>query len=58
LIHQVPQRLALGLVELILREVRLQKNLSDTRCVRNDNWGVDRRGIWVDRGCAARFTIY
>jgi len=41
-----------------VRDVRLQKNLSDTRCVRNDNWGIDRRGIWVDRGCAARFTIY
>jgi hypothetical protein len=40
------------------RDVRLQKNLSDTRCIRNDNWGVDRGGIWVDRGCAGRFTVY
>ncbi|HEY2385800.1 MAG TPA: DUF3011 domain-containing protein [Candidatus Binatia bacterium] len=40
------------------RDARLQKNLSDTRCIRNDNWGVDRGGIWVDRGCAGRFTVY
>ncbi len=40
------------------RDVRLQKNLSDTRCVRNDNWGLDRGGIWVDRGCAGRFSVY
>ena len=40
------------------RDVRLERNLSDTRCRRNDNWGVDRGGIWVDRGCAGRFTVY
>ena len=39
------------------RSVRLEKNLSDTRCIRGDNWDVDRRGIWVDRGCAARFRV-
>jgi hypothetical protein len=39
------------------RHVRLTKNLSDTRCIRGDNWDVDRRGIWVDRGCAGRFVV-
>lgn len=37
--------------------VRLTRNLSSTRCVRGDNWDVERRGIWVDRGCAGRFAI-
>jgi hypothetical protein len=39
------------------RHVRLTKNLSGTRCVRGDNWDVDRGGIWVDRGCAGRFEV-
>jgi hypothetical protein len=39
------------------RHVRLTKNLSDTRCIRGDNWDVDHRGIWVDRGCAGRFVV-
>jgi len=41
-----------------IRDARVEKNLSDTRCRRDDNWGIDRGGIWVDRGCAARFLVY
>jgi len=37
--------------------VRLSRQLSDASCVRGSSWGVDREGIWVDRGCAAEFTI-
>src|SRR5581483_3225532 len=34
-------------------DARLVRQLSDTRCIRGQNWGVDRRGfLWVDRGCA------
>lgn len=39
------------------RNVRLVRQLSDTRCVRGDNWGTNRNGIWVDRGCSGRFEI-
>jgi hypothetical protein len=39
------------------RRVRLERQLSDTPCRRGENWGVDREGVWVDRGCAAVFTI-
>lgn len=39
------------------REVRLVRQLSDTRCVRGDNWGANRNGIWVDRGCSGRFEL-
>ncbi len=38
------------------RDARMVRQLSDTQCVRGMNWGVDRRGIWVDRGCAGRFV--
>ena len=38
------------------RDARLVRQLSDTTCVRGRNWGVDRRGLWVDKGCAGRFV--
>ena len=37
------------------RDARLERQLSDTRCVRGQTWGIDRHGLWVDRGCAGRF---
>jgi len=37
------------------RDARLQRQLSDTRCVRDKNWGIDRHGLWVDGGCSGRF---
>jgi hypothetical protein len=37
--------------------IRMSRQLSDASCVRGSSWGVDREGIWVDRGCAAEFTI-
>jgi len=37
------------------RDARLEQQLSDTRCVRGKTWGIDRHGLWVDRGCAGRF---
>jgi hypothetical protein len=38
------------------RDARLVRQLSDTPCRRGQNWGVDRHGLWVDRGCAGRFV--
>lgn len=38
-------------------DVRLVNNDSDTRCREGYNWGVQRDGIWVDRGCRGRFVI-
>jgi len=37
--------------------VRLERQHSSTRCRQGDNWGFDRRGIWVDRGCDAEFRV-
>lgn len=37
--------------------VTLEKQLSDTDCVYRDNWGYDREGIWVERGCRAEFRL-
>jgi hypothetical protein len=39
------------------RDVWLERQLSRERCVRGDNWGVDWRGIWVDRGCNGEFVV-
>jgi hypothetical protein len=37
--------------------VRLEKRLSDAPCRQYDTWGTDGGGIWVDRGCAAIFSV-
>lgn len=38
------------------RDAELVRQTSSTRCVRGQTWGVDRRGVWVDRGCAGIFA--
>jgi hypothetical protein len=37
--------------------VRLLRQRSDSPCQRDFSWGVDRRGVWVDRGCRADFEV-
>jgi len=37
--------------------VRLTRQLSSTHCRMHDNWGYDRNGVWVDRGCRAEFSV-
>ncbi|TCV93919.1 DUF3011 family protein [Luteibacter rhizovicinus] len=37
--------------------VRLIKRKSDARCNEGEGWGWDGRGIWVDRGCRAQFSV-
>jgi Protein of unknown function (DUF3011) len=39
------------------RDVRLARQISGSACIRDNTWGVDRRGLWVDRGCRADFTV-
>jgi Protein of unknown function (DUF3011) len=39
------------------RDVRMARQISGSACVQNDTWGVDRRGLWVDRGCRADFNV-
>jgi len=35
----------------------LYRQLSQASCRYNDTWGYDRRGVWVDNGCRAEFTL-
>lgn len=39
------------------RGVELVRQLSRSRCVRGQSWGVDRTGIWVNGGCRAEFRL-
>ncbi|MBX3726583.1 MAG: DUF3011 domain-containing protein [Xanthomonadales bacterium] len=39
------------------RGVELLRQTSRTRCEFGRTWGWDRRGIWVDGGCAADFRV-
>lgn len=38
------------------RGVQLVRQTSDSACVQGQTWGVDRRSLWVDRGCAGVFA--
>jgi len=38
-------------------DVSLDRQISGSPCVEGQSWGVDRRGLWVDRGCRAYFTV-
>lgn len=37
--------------------VRLERQLSSTRCVQGRNWDYNWREVWVDDGCAAEFRV-
>lgn len=37
--------------------VSLQRQLSQSRCVKDRSWGYDRGGIWVSEGCRAEFYV-
>jgi hypothetical protein len=38
-------------------QVRMERQISGSPCIQGQTWGVDRQGLWVDRGCRAYFTI-
>lgn len=38
-------------------DVRLNRQISGSPCIQGRTWGVDRRGLWVDRGCRAEFRV-
>lgn len=38
------------------RSADLVRQLSEARCIEGRTWGIDRRGLWVDRGCAGVFV--
>ena len=38
-------------------QVRFDRQISGSPCVESRTWGVDRQGLWVERGCRAVFTI-
>lgn len=37
--------------------VTITRQLSNRRCVLWENWGYDKRGVWVDRGCRGEFRV-
>lgn len=43
---------------VVTEGVELIRQLSQTRCVQRQNWGWDRRGVWVDGNCGAEFRVY
>jgi len=39
------------------RDAQLVRQISGSPCVRGETWGIDQRGLWVDRGCRADFRV-
>ena len=39
------------------RRIYMTRQISGSPCVQGRTWGVDRRGLWVDRGCRAEFQV-
>lgn len=39
------------------RSIRFSRQLSKTACIENQTWGINRFGVWVDRGCRAEFEV-
>jgi hypothetical protein len=39
------------------RDVQLVRQISGSACIRNNTWGIDNRGLWVDKGCRAEFVV-
>ena len=37
--------------------VKLDRELSRRDCREGRSWGYNDRGVWVDRGCSAEFTV-
>ena len=37
--------------------VQLVEQLSQTPCVKHQNWDVEDRGVWVSDGCRGRFEL-
>src|SRR5262249_39054133 len=41
----------------VLGGVTLVRQMSDNPCIKGQSWGLNQRGIWVDKGCRAEFSI-
>jgi hypothetical protein len=37
-------------------DAELARQESKGACIRGESWGVDRQGLWVDRGCRGQFV--
>jgi hypothetical protein len=37
-------------------DAELVRQTSESRCIEDRTWGVDRGGLWVDRGCGGIFV--
>ena len=38
-------------------QVQFDRQISGSPCIQGETWGVDRQGLWVERGCRATFLI-
>ena len=41
-----------------IKNVEMLRQVSGSPCIQGQTWGVDARGVWVDRGCRAEFRVF
>jgi hypothetical protein len=37
---------------------QMNRQISGSACVQGETWGWDKKGLWVDKGCRADFTVW
>jgi hypothetical protein len=43
--------------EKVLGGVTLVRQMSENPCIKGQTWGINQKGLWVDKGCRAEFSI-
>lgn len=44
--------------DLAARGARLQRQISNSRCIQGETWGWDPGGVWVTAGCRGDFAVW
>lgn len=44
--------------DIAARGARLQRQISNTRCIQDETWGWDEGGVWVTAGCRGDFAVW
>ena len=44
--------------DMAARGARLQRQISNSRCIQGETWGWDEGGVWVTAGCRGDFAVW
>jgi Protein of unknown function (DUF3011) len=41
-----------------IARAQLNRQISGSACIQGQTWGWDKKGLWVNKGCRADFTVW